>query len=1139
MHVIRFEGFRPIIPAREFHISKASRDKYAVPTSIFTLHGRAVIADYTVALQLAHNINAARGADRFPETAVGAGELYAAGLLDEVYHLLMQHYRERVRPKVLHELYGTLQDALGEAALQKTLRRFAATFPPTPVYDGRQSLEAYLSAATDGTPHRLVVLEELLLLWVANRNPALERFAELFDDRELSAQTVYDALIKGVQGYFESAPPFAQGQGSLFDMLLAPLRVSPHSLSGQLEYVRREWSGVLGAAFGQLLTKVLSGLDILKEEHKPSFVGPGPSVVLDKAALLGTAFARRERLEYERFSPDSSWMPKVVMIAKSTYVWLDQLSRRYRRSIQRLDEIPDEELDELARRGFTGLWLIGLWERSRASQRIKHLRGQPDAVASAYALYDYQIAGDLGGDAAYIALRDRAWQRGIRLASDMVPNHVGIDGRWVIEHPGWFIQLPEPPYPSYSFNGPDLSDDARVGIFLEDHYYDNSDAAVVFKRLDRYTGEARYIYHGNDGTSMPWNDTAQLDYLKPEVREAVIQTILHVARKFPIIRFDAAMTLAKQHIQRLWYPEPGQGGAIPSRAHYGSMTHEEFERAIPNEFWREVVDRVAQEAPDTLLLAEAFWMMEGYFVRTLGMHRVYNSAFMNMLKREENAEYRQLMKNTLEFDPEILKRFVNFMNNPDEETAIAQFGADDKYFGVALLMATMPGLPMFGHGQVEGFHEKYGMEYRRAKWDEAENQGLIARHYREIFPLLHRRAEFAEVENFLLYDFYSYETVNENVFAYSNFHGGKGSLVLYNNKFADASGHILWSCAFKDKQTGKLVQRTLQEGLRLKGTPKHFVSLRDHIAGLEYLLRSDDLCRDGLQVQLGAFKYRVFTDIRELYDADGQLAQLYQTHDLTFTGGVPNLAEAKADLVYAPLYEALDAWLSGAPADLSAAAEQLQAALLTFAELTDSTVPEREPVAAADVEALLGGLPMEEQDTFRGLVPQVMPAVQLWCWLTQLTDVAEGAATELAERLRLARYLELRHGAIGALFDLLLSCTPASATDLFSRVQTDGTFQAYLRVNVYQGVRYFNQERYRLLALAYSLGAALAAETPKETASLLRTLFEAERSSGYQLDKLGVSSEQRRIATDDTPADDANASASTSSKPASPADEQP
>ena len=29
---------------------------------------------------------------------------------------------------------------------------------------------------------------------------------------------------------------------------------------------------------------------------------------------------------------------------------------------------------------------------------------------------------------------------------------------------------------------------------------------------DRGSGERRYIYHGNDGTSFPWNDTAQLDF---------------------------------------------------------------------------------------------------------------------------------------------------------------------------------------------------------------------------------------------------------------------------------------------------------------------------------------------------------------------------------------------------------------------------------------------------------------------------------------------------------------------------------------------------------------------------------------------------------------------------------------------------
>ena len=57
-----------------------------------------------------------------------------------------------------------------------------------------------------------------------------------------------------------------------------------------------------------------------------------------------------------------------------------------------------------------------------------------------------------------------------------------------------------------------------------------------------------------------------------------IRTILHVARLFPIIRFDAAMTLTRKHFQRLWFPEPGRGGDIPSRAGNG-LSRADFDRA--------------------------------------------------------------------------------------------------------------------------------------------------------------------------------------------------------------------------------------------------------------------------------------------------------------------------------------------------------------------------------------------------------------------------------------------------------------------------------------------------------------------------------------------------------------------------------
>ena len=602
---------------------------------------------------------------------------------------------------------------------------------------------------------------------------------------------------------------------------------------------------------------------------------------------------------------DKDWMPSLVLLAKNAYVWIDQLSKIYQRPIQHLDQIPDEELDKISKWGFTGLWLIGLWERSTASQRIKQLRGNPDAVASAYSLFDYQIALDLGGEEAYQNLRARAWRKGIRLASDMVPNHMGIDSRWVVEHPDWFISQDYSPFPSYTFNGVNLSWDERVGIYVEDHYYNNTDAAVVFKRVDFWSGQEKYIYHGNDGTSMPWNDTAQLNYLMPEVREAVIQTILHVARKFPIIRFDAAMTLAKKHFQRLWFPEPGTGGAIPSRAEH-ALTREQFDAAIPVEFWREVVDRVAQEVPDTLLLAEAFWLMEGYFVRTLGMHRVYNSAFMNMLRDEKNAEYRLVMKNTLEFDPEILKRYVNFMNNPDERTAVDQFGKEDKYFGICTMMATLPGLPMFGHGQVEGLTEKYGMEYRRAYWDEKPDENLVERHKRQIFPLIKKRYLFSQVQDFLLYDFYTPEgNVNEDVYAYSNKSGSERGLVVYHNKFATAKGWIRTSAAYSVK-TGSgehmLIQKRLGEGLGLANDENMYCIFRDPINNLEYIRNNKELHEKGLYIELEAYKCQVFMSFHEVQDNEWHQ---YGNLSAYLNGrGVPSIDDAMKELFLQPIHQA-------------------------------------------------------------------------------------------------------------------------------------------------------------------------------------------------------------------------------------------
>jgi len=866
----------------EFHISREARDLYKFDESLFSTTGNVILADFFAARRFADRMNRVRGTALHPERSVSASDIYALGLIDEILHFMIEQYRRSVKPTVMSEAYTWVSSKV--EGTDFTLEEFTRLFPPIAVYKGLITTNDYMKGETEGTPNRYISLEEMLMLFLANENPAFGPYLELFDDTPLELRTRYPDVLRNLEEFFRSQPVFGPYGQTLIDLLRAPMKASPDSLYGQLEYIRTHWGHLLK----DLLIRMLGGLDFLREEHRPRFLGPGPAVA--------PKFGPKEYAELERFSADLDWMPHLVLIAKSTFVWLYQLSQKYGRHIERLDQIPDEELEQLARWGFTGLWLIGIWGRSPASKKIKQLTGNPEAASSAYSIYDYVIAWELGGYEAFENLKYRASRFGIRMATDMVPNHMGIYSRWVIEHPDWFIQLPYPPFPGYRFTGPNLSDDDRVELYIEDGYWDRRDAAVVFKRVDRATGDTRYIYHGNDGTHMPWNDTAQLDHLKHEVRQAVIDLTLHVAEKFPIIRFDAAMTLAKKHFQRLWYPVPGFGGDIPSRAGQGVST-EEFNRLFPIEFWRELVDRVAVEAPNTLLLAEAFWLMEGYFVRSLGMHRVYNSAFMNMLKAEENSKYRDVIKNVLRFNPEILRRFVNFMNNPDEEPAVDQFGKGDKYFGVATMMVTMPGLPMFGHGQVEGFSEKYGMEYRKAYWNETVDEDLVRRHEHEIFPLMRKRHLFSGVEHFVFYDCVTNEGwVNEDVFAYSNRSGHERALVIYNNRYAEAQGRIHNSVGMSVETGGRrrIRHATLGESLGFKDQDAVFYLFKDQKSGLEYIRAGRDLCRNGLFIHLGAFKSNVFLDFREVYDdAEGHYQRL---NAYLAGGGVPDINSAFLEL---------------------------------------------------------------------------------------------------------------------------------------------------------------------------------------------------------------------------------------------------
>ncbi|PIO48952.1 MAG: alpha-amylase [[Chlorobium] sp. 445] len=1158
----------------EFHLSRKARDTYQFSETFFTLRGDILFENFRAAQLFTEKLNAVRRAEGVPSSALArAADIYTMGLMHEIFHFVVRVYERDYNPEALQKCDNYLKVVLTTPALQTFLRQFSYDFPSQSVYRGVESVESYLQGKTDQTPNRSIVLEEVMLLFLENENPAFATIRDLIDDRELRATSLYESTVTQIDNFFETQPRFGPDNQSLFKLLYAPMLAAPNSIMGQLEFIFKNWQAILvGSPF---LERILFAMDVIKEEGK--YFKMLAEAAADKAKhplevrqveFFGwgeketppVPTYREEGEAPEGFSPDLNWMPRLVLIAKNTYVWLDQLSKKYQRAMTRLDQIPEEELATLAARGFTGLWLIGIWERSVASKRIKHLNGNIDAVASAYSLYDYDIARDLGGEEALYTLRERARRYGIRLASDMVPNHTGIDSRWVIQHPDWFISTDYPPYPNYTFYGPDLSSDERVGIFIEDGYWRKTDAAVVFARLDRWTGDVRYIYHGNDGTNMPWNDTAQLNFLKAEVREAVIQTILHVARLFPIIRFDAAMVLTKQHIQRLWFPEPGKGGAIASRAAF-AMTKEQFDALMPNEFWREVVDRVQAEAPDTLLLAEAFWLLEGYFVRTLGMHRVYNSAFMHMFKKEENDKYRTLIKNTLEYDARILKRYVNFMSNPDEETAVNQFGKDDKYFGVCVMMVTMPGLPMFAHGQIEGFSERYGMEYQRAYYNETPDEYLIARHEREIFPLLKRRYLFAEVDNFYLYDFITLENkVDENVFAFSNQYGNERALVIYHNKFATTRGWIRTSVAFLEE--GQLTKRTLAEALHLSQKPNTYTIFRDFISGLEYIRANSELSEQGMYFELQAYKYAVFMEFREVVPT--KLKPYDELARLLNGQGVPSIEDEVMHLSLRPVHQAIaeaicpdvlkelmQGWLYGKINSQAVLLfkEKLRAILQAKDTVENHVGDEKHFIdesankyvalmMLANLERLSADEEKDWKQFFRQLLPREDHGDSAWrvllIWLfVQHLDAVRQTAVDIQLNVvrdwRLEKFIvqsltqseldENRAHAETELIRLLVERERYTGETRDIKTALKGLLESheadrFIGLNVFQGTEYFNKERFEMLVSAlYALSAiedlAATSSPPKLTTDLedrfakrfetLNQLVRDAERTGYRL----------------------------------------
>ena len=203
-----------------------------------------------------------------------------------------------------------------------------------------------------------------------------------------------------------------------------------------------------------------------------------------------------------------------------------------------LDDITDAELDQLARAGFDLVWFLGVWQTGQAARHVsasnpewlaEYHRVLPefrdsDVCGSCFAVCDYHVHSDFGGDEALARLRGRLAERGLRLILDFVPNHVAPDHRWVQEHPEFFVAGTEEQLAAQPQN---------------------------YHRLDTGSG-SRILAYGRDPYFAGWPDTLQLNYGDPTLQDALLGELLRIAGQCDGVRCDMAMLVLPDIFEKTW-----------------------------------------------------------------------------------------------------------------------------------------------------------------------------------------------------------------------------------------------------------------------------------------------------------------------------------------------------------------------------------------------------------------------------------------------------------------------------------------------------------------------------------------------------------------------------------------------------------
>jgi hypothetical protein len=319
--------------------------------------------------------------------------------------------------------------------------------------------------------------------------------------------------------------------------------------------------------------------------------------------------------------------------------------------------VPDPALDRLAEQGFDWVWFLSVWQTGPAAQAIS--RASPewrrefvetlpdltddDVAGSGFAIHNYTVHRDLGGDAALARLRQRLHARGLKLMLDFVPNHMAPDHPWIDEHPDYFIHGSET----------DLARSPRNYV-----------------RVPTANGPL-LLAHGRDPYFDGWPDTLQLNYGQPQLQQAMVGELVRIAGQCDGVRCDMAMLVLPDVFESTW--------GIPT---------------VP--FWPPAIGSVRRQHPDFQFMAEVYWDRE-WTMQQEGFDYAYDKRLYDRLREGHARPVREHFHAGLDYQDKLAR----FMENHDEPRAAATF-SPDVHEAAAVITFLSPGLRFFHQGQFEG-----------------------------------------------------------------------------------------------------------------------------------------------------------------------------------------------------------------------------------------------------------------------------------------------------------------------------------------------------------------------------------------------------------------------------------------------------